>query len=150
MSIDFNSQFAVSLHEFHDDEPDRLINELQAWGIGYLMGGSSSTSVDRLPPIELVRRLAACEYPRVRDASISLFLLHPELADAVLEAYRTSKPLVAEQIAVLTLAALYLQRLWSFRLTMALGHVPGFPEQRFAHLWQRRHLPPPACQLPTQ
>jgi hypothetical protein len=146
VSSDFNSLFAVSLRELHNDEPDRLISELQAWGIGYLMGSSSNSAGDRLPPVELVRCLAACEYPRVRDASIALFLLHPELADAVLEAYRTSKPLIAEQIAVLTLAALYLQRLWSFRLTMALGYVPGFPEQRFVHLWQRRHLPPPTCQ----
>src|SRR5260370_8690152 len=28
---------------------------------------------------------------------------------------------------------------------MALGHRPRFPEQRFAFLWQTRHLPPPAC-----
>src|SRR5439155_15313818 len=76
--------------------------------------------------------------------SISLFLLHPELAPAVLEALQTSEPEAAEQIAVLTLVSLYLQRLWSIRLTMALGHPPGFPEQPFAALWQNRHLPPPA------
>ncbi len=143
MSITLNNQSALT----RDEEPDRLINVLHAWGINYLMGGSDSISpVDRMPAVELVKRLAQCEYPRVRDASISLFLLHPELADAVLEAYQTSEPPVAEQIAVLTLAALYLQRLWSFRLTMALGHAPGFPEQRFAHLWQSRQLPTPACQ----
>ncbi len=143
MSITLNNQPALT----RDEEPDRLISELHAWGINYLVGSSHSTNAkNRLPVVELVKRLAQCEYPRVRDASISLFLLHPELADAVHEAYQTSQPAVAEQIAVLTLATLYLQQLWSFRLTMALGHPPGFPEQQFAHLWRSRQLPSPACQ----
>ena len=73
-------------------------------------------------------------------------MLHPEIADNVLEAYQTSELSVAEQIAVLVLATLYLQRLWSFRLTVALGHTPNFPEQSFTNLWQNRHLPPPSCQ----
>lgn len=81
----------------------------------------------------------------MRDASISLFLLHPEFADSILEALQESGPEVAEQIVVLTLATLYLQRLWSIRLTLALGHPPSFPEQRFAFLWRSRNLPPPAC-----
>lgn len=115
------------------------------------MNGSHSNSSrkgtkDRMSAVELVRRLAQCPYPRIRDASISLFLLHPELADAVLEAYQTSEPPTAEQIAVLVLATLYLQRLWSFRLIIALGHAPCFPEQRFAQLWQDRFLPSPVCQ----
>jgi hypothetical protein len=29
-------------------------------------------------------------------------------------------------------------------LTIALGHAPGFPEQRFAFLWKSRNLPPPS------
>ncbi len=143
MSTTLNNQLTLT----RDEEPDRLISELHAWGINYLIGSSPPIKTkERIPAVELVKRLAQCQYPRVRDASISLFLLHPELADAVLEAYQASEPMVAEQIAVLTLAALYLQRQWSFRLTMALGHAPGFPEQQFAHLWQSRQLPPPACQ----
>jgi len=143
VSITLNNQLSLT----RDEEPGRLISELHAWGINYLMGESYSIHTkDRMPAIELVKRLAQCKYPRVRDASISFFLLHPELADAVLEAYHTSEASVAEQIAVLTLAALYLQRQWSFRLATALGHEPGFPEHRFAHLWQGRHLPPPECQ----
>ncbi len=46
----------------------------------------------------------------------------------------------------MTLATIYLQRQWSFRLTMALGRVSAFPEQQFAHLWEGRLLPPPAAQ----
>jgi hypothetical protein len=131
------------------DEADQLISILRTWGIGYLVGGdhpisSSDIARDQQTAVTLIRRLAQCEYPRVRDASISLFLLHPELALAVLEAIQTSEPAVSEQIITLTLAALYLQRLWSYRLTMALGHEPSFPEQPFVHLWQGRHLPPPS------
>jgi len=133
------------------NEVDQLIGQLHAWGINYLVGldhtnAASKPQTQQISPIALIRRLAQCnDYSRVRDASISLFLLHPELADRVLEALQESEPEVAEQIAVLTLATLYLQRLWSIRLTLALGHPPSFPEQQFAFLWQSRHLPPPAC-----
>ena len=133
------------------NEADQLIRLLRTWGITYLVGLDHSIDppnhqAEQISPVELIRRLAQSgEYPRVRDASISLFLLHPELANSVLEALQESEPEVAEQIAVLTLATLYLQRLWSFRLTLALGHLPSFPEQRFAFLWRSRHLPPPAC-----
>jgi hypothetical protein len=132
------------------NEVDQLISLLRSWGINYLVGLDHTASPSNLQtetsPVVLIQCLARCDgYPRVRDASISLFLLHPELADSVLEALQESEPEVAEQIAVLTLATLYLQRLWFVRLTMALGHRPRFPEQRFAFLWRTRHLPPPAC-----
>ena len=132
-------------------EVDQLIGLLRAWGVTYLVGLDlndyrSSFRREQLPPTALIQRLAQCnEYPRVRDASISLFLLHPELADSILVALQASDPEVAEQIAVLTLATIYLQRLWSVRLTLAFGHPPCFPEQQFAFLWQSRNLPAPSC-----
>src|SRR5947209_3187054 len=109
------------------NEVDQLISQLHAWGIHYLVGldhttAASKPQTQRISPIALIHRLAQCnDYSRVRDASISLFLLHPELADSVLEALQEGDPEVAEQLAVLTLATLYLQRLWSIRLTLALG-----------------------------
>lgn len=131
------------------NDADQLISILRLWGIDYLVGDQapirpSDSNMDQQAVVVLIQRLAQCDYPRVRDASISLFLLHPELAEAVLVALQTSQPDVAEQIAVLTLAALYLQRLWSIRLTLAIGHPPCFPEHPFASLWRSRHLPPPA------
>lgn len=130
-------------------EANTLIGILQLWGVGYLTSERVSLHAadranNRPDAARLIQRLAECENSRVRDASISLFLLHPELADAVLNALQTSNTDVAEQISVFTLATLYLQRLWSIRLTMALGHPPSFPEEPFAFLWQTRHLPPPA------
>src|SRR5947209_1098745 len=130
---------------------DQLISLLRSWGVTYLVGldhsaNPSNLQKELISPVELIRRLAQCDqYPRVRDASIALFILHPELADSILKALQESEPEVAEPIAVLTLATLYLQRLWSIRLTLALGHPPSFPEQPFAFLWQSRHLPPPDC-----
>ena len=131
------------------DEANLLIRVLRSWGIEYLVGDNTTNNPiddeeEHLTAVDLVKRLACCDYPRVRDASISLFLLHPELAPAAIEALQTSKPEVAEQIAVIILATLYLQRLWSIQLTLTLGHPPNFPEEPFAFLWQGCHLPAPA------
>jgi len=132
-------------------EVDELITMLRAWGIEYLVGlepaGHSPTiGKDALPPALLLQRLAQCDdYPRVRDAIISLLLLHPELAEVVQQALHESASQVAGRIAVLILATLYLQRLWSIRLAIAFGHPSNFPEQPFTYLWEDRHLPPPVC-----
>ena len=129
-------------------EADTLISILCTWGVEYLIGleqASLPTPKGQLPPTKLIKRLAQQnDNSRIRDASISLFLLHPELSDDIVEAIETSEPTVAEQIITSTLAALYLQRMWSIRLALAFGHVSNFPEQPFAHLWQQRHLPSPA------
>jgi hypothetical protein len=96
-----------------------------------------------IDPVHLIQRLAACGYPLVEHACISLFILHPELTPCVVEALQSSEGEIAENIAVLVLATLYLQQWWVFRLAFALGHLPSFPEAPFASLWQDRHLPPP-------
>lgn len=144
-----NMDITLSSHNTTSwQEADQLISILRLWGISYLIGDNTPVNrsmemTDRQAVVSLIQRLAQCEYPRVRDTSISLFLLHPELAPAVLEAIQTSEPAVAEQIAILMLATLYLQRLWSFRLALALGKPSSFPEQPFAFLWRDRHLPAP-------
>lgn len=130
------------------EEAQELITLLRTWGITYLVGdndGSTKGAEEPLSPTTLITRLARCSYPRIRDASIALFLLHPEIAPSALEALAISEVAVAEQITTLVLAALYLQRLWSIRLTLAFGHTPAFPEQPFAPLWRNRQLPPPVC-----
>ncbi len=130
------------------EEAEVLIDLLRLWGVTYLMSLNPSSGLvqkEQVSPLELIKRLARQgENTRIRDASIGLFLLHPELAPTVLEAICTSDPEIAEQIITLTLATLYSQRMWSIRLTLALGHLPDFPEQPFVHLWQTRLLPPPA------
>lgn len=134
-----------------ENEVDELITILRSWGIEYLVGLEQPAPVeaserDRRSAVVLLRRLARFDdYPRVRDVTISLLMLHPELAPAVQQALQESATEVKERIAVLTLATLYLQRLWWVRLAIALRHPPAFPEQPFVNLWRERHLPPPVC-----
>jgi len=130
---------------FDWDEVNSLIIFLQTKGINYLMGEGSSLSEDdtTIEPIHLIQRLAACGYPLVENASISLFILHPELSPSVMTALQRSEGEIAENIAVVTLATLYLQQWWIFRLAYALGRLPSFPEAPFVSLWEERHLPSP-------
>jgi hypothetical protein len=129
---------------FDWDEVDRLITLLQANGISYLVGnGTCVNEDDKVGLVHLLQRLAACGYPLVENACISLFILHPELASSALEALQRSEENVAETLSVLILATLYLQQWWMFRLTFALGHLPSFPEAPFVSLWEDRHLPSP-------
>lgn len=131
-------------------DADRLIRDLRIKGVAYLIGDETSADQEdtdereQIPAVKLVQSLARCSYPRVRDASISLFLLHPELAPDILSALQESEPEVRQQVVTLVLATLYLQHLWSIQLLLTLGHPPDFPEEPFAFLWQDRHLPPPA------
>ncbi len=132
------------------DEEATLIAILRTWGISYLTGGLSA-----LPPSEcpadltsapsLLLQLVRCQNSRVRDATISLLILHPELAGAVQNTLQQGYPQETETLAVLTLATLYLQRFWWYRLTLALGHPPAFPEEPFTSLWRTRKLPSPAA-----
>ncbi len=142
------SQILNTPRDNSQQEVDTLISLLRSWGVGYLMSIEPISPIpkDFISPIELIKRLTQQNAnPRIRDASISLFLLHPELVPNIQEAIKTSEPAIAEQITTSVLAALYLQRMWSIRLTFAFGHLPDFPEQPFTHLWQNRHLPAPAC-----
>ena len=67
---------------------DQLISLLRSCEVTYLVGLDHSASpshlqIEQISPVELIRRLAQCdEYPRVRDASIALFLLHHGYAQA--------------------------------------------------------------------
>src|SRR5437763_15744082 len=86
MSTALKAQFDPSWNE-----ADQLISILRRWGITYLVGEGtpippSDRATNRATVVRLIERLAQCEYPRVRDAMISLFRLHSELADAAIEA----------------------------------------------------------------
>lgn len=130
-------------------DTERLIAELRHQGIGYLSGGqdpelAQSVSYAPLPFDELLRRLAMCPESRVRNAVISLLLLHPERVNDVIQALEESDTETGESLAVLMLAALYLQELWRTRLTFALGRHKELPTNLFADLWKQRDLPEPA------
>jgi hypothetical protein len=136
---------------WHPDDPDRLIAELRARGVAYLSGGRTpgldkAVAAAPLAGADLLHYLADSNEPRLRDATIALFLLHPELADAVsavaLETTDKTEGFaraVSEQSVVLALAATYLQRMWRTRLGLALGPVPWLPPRH----WRERGLPAP-------
>lgn len=132
---------------FDWDEVNTLIAILHTQGISYFMGSDEpvATNGGTVEPVHLIQRLAGCGYPLVENASISLFILHPEFAPSVVVALQNSEHEIAENIAVLTLATLYLQQWWVFRLTFALGQLPGFPSAPFVSLWEKRSLPSPSA-----
>ncbi|MDQ2884856.1 MAG: hypothetical protein M3Y39_02090 [Chloroflexota bacterium] len=129
---------------FDWDEINLLIALLQRQGISYLLGSDTPSNVENVERVHLIQQLAACNYPLVENASISLFILHPDYASSVVTALQLSESDIAENIAVCTLATLYLQQWWFFRLTFALGQLPSFPEAPFVSLWEERHLPSPS------
>jgi hypothetical protein len=126
------------------EEVASLVSALRAWGIDYLTAGAARRPAPTIAPAPLLHRLADCQQARIRDAIISLLVLHPELAEVIPSALATADQETREQLSTLVLAALYLQRIWLTQLTLALGHPPQFPEALFAALWQARRLPPPA------
>ncbi|HLG75654.1 MAG TPA: hypothetical protein VKX46_04530, partial [Ktedonobacteraceae bacterium] len=111
----------------------------------YLWGNGTAAEEDpeSVSPTQLLRRLMACNFPLVRNGAISLLILHPELAPAVVEVLQSGEHEITEHLAVRTLATLYMQEWWFFRLTLALGRLPAFPETPFVALWEERHLPEP-------
>ncbi len=129
-------------------EEATLITLLRAWGISYLTGGwpflpPTEIPADQATAPSFLLRLVRCPNARVRDAIISLLLLHPTLAESVQMALQQGSPQETETLTILTLATLYLQRFWWYKLTLALGHPPAFPEEPFAPLWRTQHLPSP-------
>jgi hypothetical protein len=131
-------------------EEARLITLLRAWGISYLTGGLPEQSLttqaaEQASTPTFLQQLARCNNVRVRDATISLLLLHPELAEAMQTAIQQSSLEDGETLIVLTLATLYLQRVWWYRLALVMGRIPDFPEEPFTSLWRSRHLPPPTA-----
>ena len=146
-----NSQPVSQTNQRHSDEDKEreLIVQLHHWGIHYLTIGeipplsASILTTDQAAVATFLQAVATCQNVRVRDALISLLLLHPELSASLLTALQESP--VENTLSSLTLATLYLQQLWRYRLALAFGHFSTFPEAPFASLWQSRVLPPPSA-----
>lgn len=138
------------LDNAEDAREAALVARLHDWGVRYLTGATTADKpalplTNRASEVAFLCELASCRNVRVRDAMISLLLLHPELVPALLDALHAGPTEQTEQLATLTLAALYLQQLWGYQLRLARGRSPALPEQPFAFLWQRRALPVPAA-----
>lgn len=125
------------------DEVNALIHLLHSQGVSYLMGSDRSSGQDKetTHPVHLLRRLAACNFPFVENAIISLLLLHPELASSVEAVLQESDPELAENLAV---ATLYLQQWWFFSSGLRVWPTSRFSRRTFTSLWENRDLPPPS------
>ena len=122
----------------------QLLAELRRWGITYLMTANGIHDLSApLAPVDLITALAGSGEPRIRDALVTLFLLHPGLVDVIPMAIAQGDEWTSAQIQTLTLAALYEQRIWYPLLTMAFGRPPRLPEAPFAEYWKTWRLPPP-------
>jgi hypothetical protein len=122
-----------------------LYQEVRWYGITYLNGPHVPERAHRhLSPEHLLLALSRCEGDdRLRLTVIALLLLHPDWADSVDEALQSSTIEGADELAVMTLAACYLQQRWHLQLHFALGEAPHFPAHRFSSLWVRHGLPAP-------
>lgn len=129
------------------DLTERLLAELYARGIEYLSGGyDANTAINAAPRLldaDLLRHLAMSPEARIRNAMIALFLLHPEIGQAIPTALHASDLTTQDNLITLALAAYYLQHLWRTRLVLALGSETSMPDDLITPFIQERNLPSP-------
>lgn len=152
-------EFDSMAHTKHADATVRhpwmtaqIVESLRAYGIKYLTASHNDerasdkdTTMTRPTISQLLQALARAREPRVRDAVIGLLLLHPEAARDVVRVVSRARSQgedePAEQLITLALAALYLQRIWWFQLSLAYGAFSALDEALFAPWRLERDLP---------
>jgi hypothetical protein len=105
---------------------DTLVAALRARGVDYLAPSDALGA-----PVDdetLIASLAAQDNPRLVQALIALFLLHPDLGPLVPPVRARLSP--AAQVALLAhyMAAVYLQSMWRIRLNHYLPPTPDLPD----------------------
>jgi hypothetical protein len=115
---------------------DDLVDQLDAYGVSYLAGGSldvrgNSTQLRQKAraPDQLIRDLALTGEPRLGDALIALLLRRPELARSVrvvIAELPLDEPRRNALVARL-IAAAALQQIWSFVLPLYLPAQERIP-----------------------
>jgi len=114
-------------------ERESLVAALRKHGVDYLV----PTDAKLEAPIEdevLLASLAAHEDPRLRQALIALFLLHPELSGLVRRARDRLQGRTACELMAFYTAAVYLQRMWRIRLGQYLPAFIEMPDHFSAEL----------------
>lgn len=105
---------------------DQLVAALRQRGVDYLAPGQAQGAP--LDDAALIAALAAHDDPRLRQALIALFLVHPELAARV-PALRPSLPQpAATELVAHYMAAVYLQTMWAIRLGHYQAPVVPLPD----------------------
>jgi hypothetical protein len=105
---------------------DQLVAALRQRGVDYL--APSDAQGTPLDDAALIAALAAHDDPRLRQALIALFLVHPELAPLV-PGLRSSLPKpAATELVAHYMAAVYLQAMWGIRLSHYQAPVVPSPD----------------------
>jgi hypothetical protein len=113
------------------ESADRLVTELNRWGVHFVTGGAPEWSVPSLPSPELLAGLAAQSEARLRLALIPLLLVHPELA--AIRPGALGRLSEREQLTLkyFYTAAVILQQFHAEQLWALLGRYDPLPD-RFA------------------
>ena len=107
---------------------ESLVAELRKRDIKFL-APSDARAIEPISSNEdLMVALLASSDARLQLALTLLFIRHPELADGVSTLVRKLSPLQALELQTLYMAAVYLQRLWSTRLSFYLGEFSLLPD----------------------
>lgn len=115
---------------------DDLVDQLDAYGVSYLAGGSLDGRGSRpqrrrkaCAPDQLIRDLALAEDPRLSDALIALLLRRPELARSVRVVITELPPDEPRRDSLVArlIAAAALQQIWSFVLPLYLPAQERIP-----------------------
>ena len=117
-----------------------LVTALAAQDVRHLSVAEPVSSYAAIDVTTLIARLADHADPRLREALIPLFLLHPDLAEQVQGLIQRLQPSAADTLRHLYTATVYLQRLWLSTLRMHLGSFPLLPDH-FGRAYF--HLPAP-------
>ena len=117
-----------------------LVAALAAQDVRHLSVAEPVSSYAAIDVTTLITRLADQADPRLREALIPLFLLHPDLAEQAPGVIQPLSPPAADALRHLYTAAVYLQRFWLSTLRMHLGSFALLPDH-FGQTYY--HLPAP-------
>lgn len=104
-----------------------LVAALKLRGVDYL-APSDAASEQPIDDETLIASLASHSDPRMRQALIALFLVQPQVALLVPPLRDRLDPLSSRALVTFYLAAVYLQRMWSVRLSRYLPEGPELPD----------------------
>jgi hypothetical protein len=105
---------------------EALVAALRERGVDYL--APSDAQGQPVPDEALVTSLAAHDDPRLRQALIALFMLHPQLAPLVPSGRARLGPAAEVELLAHYMAAVYLQSIWRIRLNHYLPPAPDLPD----------------------
>jgi hypothetical protein len=117
-------------HSSQDNIQDEetLVGQLSIRGVRHLRVRTEHSVEATLSDETLIAALASHPEPRLREALIALFLLHPEYAPIVGRLSTSRTPPADLVLRHLYTASVYLQRLWRGTLGLYMGHFQLLPD----------------------